>query len=252
MSPLLVYAWLMISFRALGVVLLFPTLGGQQLPAIMRVALSLFLASLLFGVVPHAQALPDTLLKLVIGAGGEIILGLAMGFVGRLAFATVETAGRIITQEIGMGGFPGLDTPRPSEEPLAALLAMFAGLLFFLSGSHLGCLAAFAKSFDFAVAGQPGFGAVSGETLIAATGNVITLGFRIAAPFIAMNFVINLAFAVLGRAVPRMNVFITSFAVRIVVGLSLLASSGMLLARYLWIDFNDLPTRMLDLLPFRG
>jgi flagellar biosynthetic protein FliR len=251
MQLALVYSWLMVSLRGLGIVLLFPTLGTQQLPAVMRVALSMALASVMYAIVPHAPDLPPDLLKMMTAAGGGLLLGLAMGFVGRLVFGTVEAAGRIINQEIGLGGFPGIDTPRPAEEPLAAFLSMFAGLLFFLSGAHLGCLAAFARSFEFAPAGQPAFGAVSAEMLIVATGNVIELGFRIAAPFIAMNFLINLAFSVLGRAVPRMNVFITSFTIRIVVGLALLATSGMLFARYLWVEFDNLPMRMLDLLPLK-
>lgn len=252
MSAGLLYCWLMIGLRGLGIVLLFPTLGTSRLPAIMRVALSFCLATILYQIVPHVNQLPENIVGMMFASGGELLLGIAMGFVGRLAFATVETAGRIITQEIGLGGIPGIDTPRPADEPLAALLSMFAGLLFFLSGAHLGCLAAFAKSFDFAPAGAPAFGSVSTETIILATSHVIELGFRIAAPFIAMNFLINLGFSVLGRAVPRMNVFVTSFAVRIIVGLSLLASSGMLLARYLWMEFNGLPLRMLDLLPLKG
>jgi flagellar biosynthesis protein FliR len=251
MQLALVYSWMMVSLRGLGIVLLFPTLGAQHLPAVVRVALSMALASVMYAIVPHVQQLPPNILKMVIAAGGEILLGLAMGFVGRLVFATVDAAGRIINSEVGLGGMPGIDTPRPAEEPLAALLSMFAGLLFFLSGAHLGCLAAFARSFDFAPAGQPAFGAVSAETLIVATGNVIELGFRIASPFIAMNFLINLAFSVLGRAVPKMNVFITSFTIRIIVGMSLLATSGMLLARYLWVEFDNLPGRMLDLLPLK-
>ena len=150
-----------------------------------------------------------------------------------------------------MGGLPGIDTPRPAQEPLAAMLSMFAALLFFLSGAHHGCLAAFSRSFDLAPAGLATFGNLSAEALIKSTGHVIELGFRIAAPFIALNFLCNLAFSVLSRAVPKMNVFVLSFSLRIGVGLLLLSSSGMLLARYLWEDFNLLPLRMLELLPMR-
>lgn len=252
MSVTLLYAWLMVGLRGLGIVLLFPTLGAQQLPVIVRIAFSFTLATILYGIVPHAPLMPRSLLQLFIAAGGELLLGIAMGYVGRLVFATVEMAGRIINGEIGLGGIPGIDSPRPSTEPLAALLSMFTALLFFLSGTHLGCLAAFARSFDFAPAGMPAFGPVSGESLIHATGHVIELGFRIAAPFIAMNFLVNLAFSVLSRAVPKMNVFVMSMAFRVVIGLSLLSGAGMLLARYLWADFHLLPGRMLELLPMGG
>jgi flagellar biosynthetic protein FliR len=239
----------MISFRALGIVMLLPTLGASQMPPTLRMGIALGLASILYGIVPHVASPPETVFAFMVAGGAEIVLGLAMGFIGRLSFGAVEMAGRVMTQEIGLGGIPGIDTPRPSQEPLAALLTMYAGLLFFLSGSHLGCLAAFARSFDFAPAGQAAFGATSGRHLIWATGHVVELGFRIAAPFIAMNFLINLAFSVLGRAVPRMNVFVVSYSLRSMVGLGLLASAGMLVARYMCQEFSELPGRMLELLP---
>lgn len=245
----LLFCWLMVSLRALGIVLLFPTLGGSQLPVTLRLGISFLLATLLYGIVPHSLEVPMNLYGLGIAIGGEVLLGLAMGFVGRLVFSTVEVAGRLITQEIGLSGIPGIDAPRPGQEPLASLVTMFAGLLFFLSGAHMGALAAFNRSFEYAAAGKGVFGVAAGQTLIVATANVIEVGFRIAAPFIAMNFLINLAFSVLGRAVPKTNVFVLSFSLRSIVGLMLLASSGVLIARYLWIEFDRLPARMLELLP---
>ena len=62
--------------------------------------------------------------------------------------------------------------------------------------------------------------------------NAFILGVLMAAPFIALNFIINLSFAVLGKAVPKMNVFITSFGVRILAGLVLLLSSILLFSSY--------------------
>jgi flagellar biosynthetic protein FliR len=248
----LLFAWMMVFLRGLGLILLLPTLGARPLPPMMRVAITALLATLLYGLVPRAAMLPEGHFNLIIASLGEVILGLVMGFVGRLIFASVDMAGRLITQEIGMSAAPGIDAPTPATEPLAAFLSAFAGVLFFLLGGHLGALRAFSRSFEFAPAGAPAFSPAAVEHLISGTASVIELGFRIAAPFIAMNFLITLAFSVLGRAVPKMSVFILSYPLRFLVGSSLLGGAGALIARYLGPEFDELPYELLELVAGGG
>lgn len=80
-----------------------------------------------------------------------------------------------------------------------------------------------------------------------AVARLLELALRMAAPFIAMNFVVTLGFSILGRAVPKMNVFIVSFALRSLLGLLLLASAGGLFVQYFSGVFNQLPWQMLEL-----
>ena len=84
------------------------------------------------------------------------------------------------------------------------------------------------------------------ERLIKVTADILAVGLRIAAPFIALSFIINLAFSILGKAVPRMNVFIASISVRLWGGLLLLSGFGALLLRNLDPLWEALPWDMLE------
>lgn len=246
MPPEVVYGALMGSLRALGLVAILPTPGSLPMPRTVRVGLAVLLAGVLAGTAPVAP-MPEAVGELVTAALYEVLLGLAMGFVGRTAFAAAELAGRLIANEVGIVASPGIDAPRPDQEPLPTFIASFAGLMFFALGAHEPVLIAFARSFDLAPAGAASFSTIAVETAVQATSRLIELGLRIAAPFIALNFVVTLGFSILGRAVPKMNVFIASMAVRALVGLTLLAGAGTLIGRYLAGAFGDLPWRMLEL-----
>jgi flagellar biosynthetic protein FliR len=242
----LLFAWLMVLLRATGIILFLPTLGARPLPATLRVGLAALISTLLYGLVPHGTQW-NSLGAIILAAAGELLLGLVMGFVGRFVFAGVEMAGRMITQEIGLIAAPGIDAPAPSTEPLASFMATFAGVLFFLLGGHLGALTAFVRSFEFAPAGLPAFSRMTVEYLVVGTGKLIELGLRISAPFIAMNFLTTLALSVLGRAVPKMSIFVLSAPLNALVGFFLLGGVGALLGRYLAPEFDQLPFHLLEI-----
>lgn len=250
MSLAYLVTWMMVFLRSLGLLLQLPVLAGRPIPVLVRLGLCACLATLVSGLVAPA-IVPPTMPELVFMTAREVLVGLALGFIGRMAFSAVEMAGRIMSSEVGLSATPGMGVPEPATEPLASLLSSFAIVLFFLLGGHNALISAFVQSFHIAPAGKANLDPAAAEELIQITAHVIELGLRIAAPFIAMNFLVTLAFSALGRAVPKMNVFIMSFSVRALTGLGLLSAAGALIARYLYVEFAAAPMQMLQILPVK-
>ena len=81
---------------------------------------------------------------------------------------------------------------------------------------------------------------------------LFVIGLLIAAPVMAVAFLINLVFSVLGRAVPQMNIFIESFAFRILGGLVVFGLTLSLMAQHLVNWLRRLPEDMLRLAQLLG
>ena len=74
---------------------------------------------------------------------------------------------------------------------------------------------------------------------------IFLIALQLAAPLMAVSFIISLVFAVLGRAVPQMNVFSESFAVRPLVGLSVFGMTLELMSQHISNYLHRLPADML-------
>jgi flagellar biosynthesis protein FliR len=76
---------------------------------------------------------------------------------------------------------------------------------------------------------------VNPQTMVAYFGSVFSFGFMVVAPVVVALFIVDLAMAFMSRTMPQMNVFVMSLAVKVIVGLLLLAMTlphaGFLLRR---------------------
>ena len=124
----------------------------------------------------------------------------------------------------------------------------FSLLVFFVTGIHYDVLKAFIMSFDILPIGNFFLSTNPIRTFVEEVSRVFVIGTLMAAPFIALNFLVNVSFAVLGKAVPKMNVFMTSFAIRIFAGLLLLVSSILLISSYILENSRRSVEIMLDII----
>jgi flagellar biosynthetic protein FliR len=117
--------------------------------------------------------------------------------------------------------------------------------------THHLLLFAFKRSLELMPIGQVITKTTVVETLVVDSGKIFMIALQMAAPLIAVNYIVTLSFAILGRAVPGMNILILSFGVRIFAGFSALILVFVLIVQFLIGMIHDSPERMLQFLPFR-
>jgi flagellar biosynthetic protein FliR len=174
-----------------------------------------------------------------------------MAMAVRITFFVLELAGELISTSIGLVTSQSLNPITGSNSSSIGTLLFYLGLLvFFITGIHHEVLRGFVKSFEIVPVGQSMLEIKSIDQFVRDTSSIFLVGLLIAAPFIALNFMINITFAILGKAAPKVNVFITSFAVRIIAGFTLLASSAALIVSYIVKKSGQSALNMLELLTY--
>ena len=242
--------WMMAFVRSGGLLALSPIFSGKMIPVPLRVAIAAFLACVASGFQHAPVPMPGDVITLIFSAAHELLIGLLMGFGMRLVFYAIEFAGQIISTEIGLVMSSQIDPiSQNNSTPVGTALFYLGSLLFLLSGAHHAMFATFMRSFELA---PPGAFMVSrnvGELLIQSTGNIFLIAVQLAAPVMAINFIVTLTFAILGKAAPGMNVFAESFSVRIFAGLTLLGLTLGLTAQLVLSQLRQSPELMLRLIP---
>jgi flagellar biosynthetic protein FliR len=87
------------------------------------------------------------------------------------------------------------------------------------------------------------------EIFVTATGNIFLLALQMAAPLLAVNFIVTFAFVILGKAAPSINVFSESFSVRVLTGIILLGLTLGLTAQAVLNALRGAPELMLRVIP---
>lgn len=206
--------------RTSAMVLSAPVLGTGTSFAMHRVALIAALSFLMFTATGTPLPAAPTPLEFGAFAGREILIGLSLGFVLQLAALAVRVAGEFISQEMGFTMAHQVDPQTGVSMPLVAQLYDGLFLVGFLAlDGHHWLIRALSDSFARAPVGSiSGTGGLANafESLFA---QMFAAGILFAAPVLVLMFLVSLMIALLGRAVPQINLMDLGFTLRILAGL---------------------------------
>jgi len=241
--------FVLVITRFLAMIFLIPIFGRPLIPTRAQMGLAGFFALIVVPMIPLPDLASWYTGEILLMISKEAFVGLMMGFAGRMVFFIAEFAGQIMAHESGLAMSAGFDPVSGlTGTTISRILFVFTAVMVFTTGLHHEILSAFIVSYEVVPMGLELPGLAGLREIVRATSHVFVIGVQIAAPFIAMNFIINLIFSVMGKAVPKMNVFMVSFGVRIMVSLWLLTAAYELVAQYLYREAEATPMLMLRFL----
>lgn len=212
------YLWPLMRIAAF--LMAVPIFGAQVLPARARLGLALPLTIIVMPLLPQ---LPDIQLMSVAGmitTVEQVVVGLALGFIFQVLMQLFVVGGQAVAMNMGLG-FASMNDP--SNGVVVTILSQFyltlAILLFLSVNGHLILLELLAQSF---VAWPIGGVGISPDMWfeMANLGSWMFAGAVVLAlPIITAVLVVNLAFGVMSRSAPQMNVFAVGFPITLVFGL---------------------------------
>lgn len=217
---------LLVTGRVAGMVLLAPVFGSPAVPVKVRLIVS---AAMALGVVSRLAgpvASPGGAAELAVGLGGEVAIGVAIGFAARVIFTGVELGALHVGSQVGLG-LAGAVNPVSADTPTSVrgLFGMLAAVVFLAVGGHRALIAGLLGTFEL----LPPLGfSPDGGLLDVVTGCLaasFVLALRVAAPVLVALLLATVALGLLHRAVPQCNVLTVGLPVRVLLGLTALAAS---------------------------
>jgi flagellar biosynthetic protein FliR len=238
--------WLMVFLRASSMLAVFPIFSARNFPVQLRLGLGALLAGMVAATLPSNAVQAADFWGLAGMMAVEVGIGLVIGFASRMIFFAIEIAGNIISTEIGLTMPPGINPLSDTAMTTTATMLYYLAAMLWLSlDMHHWMLIGFEKTYVYLPIGGAHLTQAAVTDMIARTGGIFSVGLQMAAPLMAVSFIISIIFAVLGRAVPQMNVFAESFAVRPLVGLSVFGLTLDLMAQHIMNYLRRLPEDML-------
>lgn len=208
-----------------GVLMAAPLLGPGMAPARTRLMLGVALTLMLAPLIPAPKALELFSAAWWLVTAQQVLIGVVIGFVLQLVFEAVNLAGELMASSMGLSFAQMVDPVRGNDSTvLGQLLMVIVSLLFLSMNGHLALIETLARSFTTLPVGESLSTARLGDVL-RWSGMVFTGGLRIALPIMIALLLVNMAFGVMSRATPSINLQSVGLPISLVAGMVLLQFS---------------------------
>ena len=217
----LIGAYLWPLFRVSAMVAASPVFGTRSVPTKVKIMTALAITSVLVPILPAPEINVFSPLSVIVIAQ-QILIGLIIGFTVQLVFSAVITGGQIVAMQMGLGFSLMVDPQNGAQSPVLSQFYVVMVMLIYLAiDGHLVLIEVLAESFKTMPISSEGLVANDFMEVVRWGANIFAGGTAIALPAIASLLVVNIAFGVMTRSAPQLNIFAIGFPITMMLGFTL-------------------------------
>lgn len=244
-----VIAFFLVLARVGPLFALAPLFSSKQLPGQVRTVVAVGLSIGLVGVAAHGVKLPTGAWQIALLFVEQLLVGVALAFALAVVFAALEMAGTLIDTVSGFS-FGSLINPLTGAAGGAVnrIYTIVGTLIFIALGGEAWILRGIARTFQIVPLGSaPHIKPLVGGA-VQAFDNLFVAAIEVAGPVLLALLITDIAFGMVSRVVPQLNVFAVGLPVKVGVALLLCAATLPFLGGWLTGQvYNALGTTMREL-----
>lgn len=237
-----VQSFFLIFLRVVSILMIVPVFDSRSIPLMLKAGLAFSLSIVLFPVVQiDVGIFNENIFTFAIGVAGEILIGVAIGIAVKLIFAGFQIAGQINGIQMGLGLSNVMDPAMEGQiSTIGQFNNLFALLVFLSISAHHWYLKALVESFTLVPPCNFKFSASLMHQLINLAGKMFVISIKVAAPVMCALLITSVAFGIMARTVPQMNIMFVAMPVKICIGWFFMGIALPFLFAFLKYLFNTL------------
>lgn len=221
---------MLVAVRMVAFLVVAPPFAHRGIPATVKVMLAMGLA---LAVNPRVEVEAASSTAVYMGnLLGQVVVGLALGFLVALVFSAVQSAGAFIDL---MGGFSlaqGFDPmSQVNGAQFARLYQLTAIVLLFVSDGYQLVIGGLVRTFDVLPIGESIDLALVADAATTGLTGMFLATLQIAGPLVVVLFLADVGLGLLTRVAPALNAFALGFPLKILLTLSLSSLTFLALPR---------------------
>jgi len=206
-------------FRIAALVSVAPIFGTHTVPGRIKLIIAVSLTIMIAPILPKMKYIDPLAFEGVIVIFHQVLIGIAIGFMVTLVFGALVIGGQIVAQLMGLG-FASMNDPQNgvSVPVVGQFYTVIATLIFLVLNGHLVLLNLLVTSYQTLPVGDYGISPDKVWQLVLWSKWIFTAAVIIALPSVTALLLVNIAFGVMTRAAPQLNVFAVGFPITILLG----------------------------------